>query len=112
FYSVATMIKWYHFILANISRLLNARYKYGMVLIGLALLRKSDAKDAATSDDEDIYSRILEVTKAISPVLLPMISSLGDLEIEDTPTILHEPSSVYRKQSPSDATQLLMDGLS
>lgn len=68
------------------SRLLDAKYKYGMVLIGIALLREYEREkdsEASTADEEDISSRVLDLTKAISPVLLPMIGSLGDLKIEE-----------------------------
>lgn len=68
------------------EKLLNSRYKYGMVLIGIALLNESRSKkeeNLDSEDNEDIFSKIIYVTKVISPVLLPMISSLGgDLEIE------------------------------
>ena len=66
--------------------LLSARYKYGMVLIGMTLLQepkifKTEGEDASPS--ELIYERIRQFTIAISPLLLPMISSLGDLEVSD-----------------------------
>jgi len=71
------------------SKLLDARYKYGMVLIGIALL--NDYKDSLNdnsidgngSDEMNVYDRIAYITKAISPVLLPMISGLGDLQEEE-----------------------------
>ena len=57
-----------------------------MVLIGIALLNDSKFKkeeNLESEDNEDVFSKIIYVTKVISPVLLPMISSLGgDLEIE------------------------------
>jgi len=65
-------------------RLLEARFKYGMVLIGLSLLQYFETKDQKEESDksESVYDKIYSVTKAISPILLPMITSLGDLEIE------------------------------
>lgn len=72
------------------SRLLCARYKYGMTLIGIAMLKErnnSNENVGLDDDSEDIFSRIKNVTKTISPILLPMISGLGDLKedaIEDT----------------------------
>ena len=66
------------------SKLLDARYKYGMVLIGIALLKDNETKNGKISDDEDdVYSKISYVTRVVSPILLPMIASLGDLEIEE-----------------------------
>ncbi|MDG6249841.1 hypothetical protein [Methanocalculus sp.] len=67
--------------------LLDTRYKFGMVLIGLAFLNyqkqneQNEQKDQ-DSENEDIYSQIERSTRAISPFLLPMISQLGeDLDI-------------------------------
>lgn len=68
------------------EKLLNARYKYGMVLIGIALLNDSESKkenDLENNGKESIFDKIQYVTKVISPILLPMITSLGgDLELE------------------------------
>ncbi len=69
------------------SKLLDARYKYGMVLIGIALLK--DDKDSRTNEniknneneEISVYEKITYLTKAVSPILLPMISGLGDLDI-------------------------------
>jgi len=65
-------------------RLLGARFKYGMILIGLSLLQHFEIKDKKeeSNEGESVYDKIYSVTKAISPILLPMIASLGDLEIE------------------------------
>lgn len=68
------------------EKLLLARYKFALVLIGLAMLKKyTEEKEEAEKDEEaiDIFTEIQKVTSAISPILLPMISSLGDLEIEE-----------------------------
>lgn len=69
-------------------KLLKARYSYGMVLIGLALLHQttnhSEEETAANEPERDIPKFVYDVTKAISPVLLPMISELGELDIEET----------------------------
>jgi len=69
-------------------RLLEARFKYGMVLIGVSLLdfdekrKKMEELNMQKNDDVSIYEKISLFSGAISPTLLPMISSLGDLEIE------------------------------
>ena len=75
-------------------KLLEARYKYGMVLIGIALLK--DHEDPAHSDQTDsfdnetsIYEKISFLSKAISPILLPMISGLSALQ-EDEFEMIHE----------------------
>jgi hypothetical protein len=70
-------------------RLIRARFMYGMMLLGLSLLydheeskkiRKSDEIESEDDNGFNIEDRIAEFTKASAPVLLPMISSLGDLE--------------------------------
>lgn len=66
------------------SKLLEARYKYGMVLIGIALLKEFENNEKREREEEkkDIYKEISATTQAISPFLLPMISSLGEIEVE------------------------------
>jgi len=59
------------------SKVLEAQYKYGMVLIGMSLL-----KDLEEKEEESLCEKIYQITKAISPVLLPMIATLGRLENE------------------------------
>lgn len=69
-------------------KLLEARFKYGMVLLGISLLdfeekrKKTGESISQKNEDISIYDRIFLFSKAISPTLLPMIASLGDLEIE------------------------------
>ena len=65
-------------------KIMEARYKYGMTLIGLSLLNhdKKNKKDKIEVESEQIENKILLFTTAISPVLLPMIGALGDLELE------------------------------
>lgn len=69
-------------------KLLEARFKYGMVLLGISLLefeerKKKETKTATQKEDEmSIYDRISLFSEAISPTLLPMISSLGELSVE------------------------------
>jgi hypothetical protein len=66
--------------------LLEARFTYGMVLIGISLLdfeekkKKGEKVETDNKDDISIYERISSFTSALSPTLLPMITSLGDLE--------------------------------
>lgn len=69
-------------------KLLEARFKYGMVLLGISLIdfeekrKKNEKQTQQKEDDISIFERISQFSRAISPTLLPMISSLGDLEIE------------------------------
>jgi len=66
-------------------RLLEARFKYGMVLLGISLLEYYENKARADADvcenGVSVYDKIFSVSKAISPIFLPMISSLGDIDI-------------------------------
>lgn len=61
--------------------IIEARYKYGMVLIALALL--NDEESVKNKEDEEIFDQIESLTRRISPILIPMISSLGDLKLEE-----------------------------
>lgn len=70
------------------SKLLDARYKYGMVLIGIALLKDNEdnnehrSTDTNQNGESNVYEKITYLTKVMSPILLPMISGLGELEEE------------------------------
>lgn len=67
-----------------------ARFKYGMVLMGLALLqqdsqaKKKESEDGNTQSenglDMGIEGKIEGFSKAVAPVLVPMIISLGALD--------------------------------
>jgi len=61
-------------------KILSAQYKFGMVLIGMALLKEFE-KNEKKEENGNIYQEISAITQAISPFLLPMISSLGELEV-------------------------------
>lgn len=78
--------------------LLRNRFIYGNVLLGLALLHQEEldkrarrARQAKEDNDEDdeattevnIERRIDQFTKAVAPVLLPMVESLGGLDVAD-----------------------------
>lgn len=67
------------------ARLLEAKFKYGNVLLGLAMLHDDEQSDKRKGNgrDEDaqpIDDRIRAVTEAVAPVLLPMIDQLSGLE--------------------------------
>ena len=57
------------------AKLLQERYKYALVLIGMALLKENEK---ANSSDKDIEKEVFETTSKLSPVLLPMIDYLGE----------------------------------
>jgi len=52
------------------------------VLLGLSYLNGSLGKDE-NDGSENIEKQVKDITKAISPVLIPIIRSLGDLTLEE-----------------------------
>lgn len=71
------------------ARLLEAKFKYGNVLLGLAMLHSASGKAAESeSGDEEkshesIEDQIRRISQAVAPVLLPMIDQLAGLSEED-----------------------------
>ena len=63
--------------------LLDAQWKYGLVLLGLGLLREPDADASEVDEVYDERDRIAAMSDAIGPVLLPLINELGDLDLDD-----------------------------
>jgi hypothetical protein len=73
--------------------LLKARFMYGMVLVGLGLLQQDMADqpqkgDEAEADEDNdrcgnVEERVERVTRALAPIILPMIGSLGTLDAEE-----------------------------
>ena len=68
-------------------KLLDARYKYSMVLLGIALIKDNETIDISKESENDngsnIYEKISYFTRAVSPILLPMISGLGGLHEDE-----------------------------
>jgi hypothetical protein len=70
--------------------LLKARFMYGMVLVGLGMLQQDIADQSGKNDESDenngcgnIEERVERVTKALAPIMLPMIDSLGALDVAE-----------------------------
>ena len=64
--------------------LIERQFIYGLVLIGLALLQDAERRPSAGSGTEnDIDSIIRDTTRAIAPVLVPMLQAIGALSTED-----------------------------
>jgi hypothetical protein len=68
-------------------KLLKAKFVYGMVLVGLALLQddrlasKSSASDNGENGEAmDAEKLVDRTTRALAPVFLPMLESIGALE--------------------------------
>jgi hypothetical protein len=74
-------------------KVLQARFRFGLVLLGLGMLQqhiKEDSEpsqlnesESADSNTDDIEARVEDLTKAVTPVLLPMIDGLGALNEDD-----------------------------
>lgn len=68
--------------------ILEARYRYGMVLLGISILdfeenKHKDKKNGKTEENgPSVYDKISMLTDAVAPTLLPMIASLGSSEFE------------------------------
>jgi hypothetical protein len=69
--------------------LIRARWRYSMVLVGLALLHDEAKKPKKKSEEvreeesgQTIENRVERFTRALAPVILPMIESLGALELD------------------------------
>lgn len=76
------------------AEMVRARFMYGLVLLGLALLQQEaqnnvgkkspdDAEGDEHRGEENIEDRVEKFSKAVAPILLPMIESLGALELEE-----------------------------
>ena len=68
--------------------ILRARFTYGLVLIGLAVIQADESSPKPSSDDEaekqsgengtlPLEERVFQTATAVAPVLLPLIESLG-----------------------------------
>ena len=64
---------------AQSQDILAARWRYGMVLIGMALLQRSSDESEEEESHEPEAERVAKTMKAIAPVLLPLIEHLGTL---------------------------------
>lgn len=64
------------------AKLLNETYKSALVLIGLALLKENSENEEQKDEDKDLLKEVSGTTMKLAPIVLPMISYLGDLEIE------------------------------
>ena len=65
--------------------IVKSRWQFGMVLIGMALLRTQEETELrdAENGNETLGDRVLSMTSAIAPVMLPLIEHLGGLTEED-----------------------------
>jgi hypothetical protein len=66
-------------------QVIQAKYKFGLVLLGLALLNETNKQQKSDEQDEtdNIFTTIEKVSQAVSPIIIPMIDTLGALETQD-----------------------------
>lgn len=78
----------------HLADVLKAQFTYGLVLIGLAMIQEhfrthQSARKAPSSDPEEkdepynVADTVETTCKAIAPVLIPMVESLGTLNLEE-----------------------------
>jgi hypothetical protein len=66
--------------------LLTAQFRYGIILIGMSLLRELHSpqnRKKGIENTESIPDKVKLLTRSIAPVLIPMISTLSQLETEE-----------------------------
>jgi len=76
---------------AGDAAITEAKFVYGTVLVGLALIHDRKRIEAARArldgeqpeDEQPISRRIEEVTRALAPFLVPMVNYLGGLDAEE-----------------------------
>lgn len=61
-------------------KLTKARYEYGMVLIGLAIIGHYNKK--SSEESIDVSEAVREYSEIVSPILLPMINVLGGYDFD------------------------------
>lgn len=59
------------------------QYEIGAVLIGLSLIHDAKERKGRADDEDDLATRVSDFTRAVAPVILPMIQSLGDLGADE-----------------------------
>jgi hypothetical protein len=66
-------------------RLLEARFEYGLVMFGLALLKDKDdlIKQSGNDAPPTIDDLIFQVSQSFAPILLPMIEALSRIDSHD-----------------------------
>jgi len=66
----------------NDAEIIEAQFKTSLVLIGLALINEAVSKN---NDEvlENLEEQVLQTTRSVSPILLPMIRSLGELTLTE-----------------------------
>lgn len=65
-------------------QVLQATYKFGLVLVGLSILNDNNKQtNPEEQEEKNIFLTVSQISKAVSPVIIPMIDTLGALETQD-----------------------------
>lgn len=74
---------------SNELEVIKSQYKYGMALIGLSVIQYlNNVEEYENEEETDISKLVYDVTKIISPIFIPMIKSLGEINIFEGSSIL------------------------
>lgn len=67
------------------AELLQKQFTYGFVLVGLALLQEAQQRHLKEDDGqiENVENFVAQTTRALAPVLIPMIQAIGGLSVDD-----------------------------
>lgn len=66
------------------AKLVKAQFRCGLVLLGLALVRQANGlQDDDTDGQDNLEDKVEAFTSAAAAVLIPVIRSLGDLQIDE-----------------------------
>ncbi len=68
------------------AKLIEAQFKYALVLFGLAILKDREIieeKEGEAESSMSVEEVVFQLTRSISPVVIPTIDALGGLQIED-----------------------------
>jgi hypothetical protein len=61
---------------------LEAYFEYGMALLGISIIYDDQQNVPEDKRYEGIEERIVEFSRAISPILIPMIKEFGELDLK------------------------------
>jgi len=73
------------------AKLLDARFKYALVLLGMGILKDREVFEESDNQNGHLSTEdmVAEVSRSVAPMILPMIEALGRLELSDIATDGH-----------------------
>lgn len=64
-------------------QIFQSKFKYALVLIAISMINQYNYENDNIREDRDIEEEVANTTKAIGPVLLPMLSALSEIDFEE-----------------------------